>query len=80
MKDYKNAAFIRWDCLANMEYYQEFTKSSAAYFDWSYTEDKGKIQLMEKLLNAQFDEQEVLVVPPGKQIAQSFDESILRYE
>jgi len=63
-----------------MEFYREFTKASSTYFGWGFTEYKGKIQLMEKLLNAQFDEQEVLVVPPGKQIVQSFDELIIRHE
>lgn len=80
MKDYKNAAFICWDCLANMESYREFTKASAAYFGWSYSEYKGKIQLLEKLLSAQFDEEEVLVIPPGKQIVQSYDDLIIRHE
>jgi hypothetical protein len=80
MKDYKNAAFIYWDCIANMQSYREFTIKSAEYFGWSYTEYEGKIKLLERLLNADFDDKEVLVVPPGKQIVQSYDESIIRYE
>lgn len=80
MKDYKNAGFIYWDCVANMQSYRELTKSSAAYFGWSYTEYQGKIRLLERMLNADFDDKEVLVVPPDKRIVQSYDESIIKYE
>jgi len=80
MKDYKNAAFINWDDLVNMDSYRNFTKTSAEFLGWNYLEFVGKKILLEKLVNADFDDSECLVVPPGRQIAQSFDEFIIRYE
>jgi hypothetical protein len=80
MKDYKNAAFIPWDCLPVQEHYRKFTMESAAYLHWNYLEIPGNSLLLKKLLNAQFDDSEVLVVPPGKKIVQSYDENIIKVE
>jgi hypothetical protein len=35
---------------------------------------------MEKTLSGQFEEDEVLVIPPEKTIRASYDEGIIRYE
>ncbi len=80
MKDYKNAAFIRWENLANTAYYRSFTQDSAAYLNWNYLEYEGDQGLLSRILNGVFREAEVLVVPPGKKVVQSFDERIIRYE
>lgn len=80
MKDYKNAALINWDDLVNIDFYRNFAKTSAEFFGWNYIEFDGKMVLLEKLLNGKFDENECLIVPPGKQIVQSFDDHLMRYE
>jgi len=79
MKDYKNASLVYWDCLKNSEKYKAFTKRSAEFFKWKYNEYKGKMQLLQNMLNATFNEKEVLVVPPNKKVVQSFDEDIFKF-
>jgi len=80
MKDYKNAAYIEWNCLPNSKFYKNFTSDSADYLSWSFSELKGDSTLLNKIINGTFDENEVLIVPPGKKVVQSFDESIIKYE
>jgi hypothetical protein len=80
MKDYQNAAFIHWNCLVNPEHYREFTKASAAYLGWNYLEFEGDHALLQRILNGEFNDTEVLVVPPGKKITPSFDAAIIKYE
>ena len=80
MKDYKNAAYIDWSCLPNSPSYRKFTKDSADYLNWSFSELNGDFSLLSRIINGTFSEDEVLIVPPGKKVAPSFDESILKYE
>ncbi|MDR0720038.1 MAG: DUF1638 domain-containing protein [Treponema sp.] len=79
-KAYKRAFFIDWECLGNSEYYRAYTKECAEYLSWDYREARGSPSLLKKMLEGNFDEEEVLVVPPGKTIAPSFGEGIVRYE
>jgi hypothetical protein len=80
MKDYKNAAYIDWNCLPKSDFYRSFTSESADYLDWAFSELKGDSSLLKNIINGTFDENEVLIVPPGKKVIQSFDESIIKFE
>ena len=77
-KSYNRAFFINWEELGNSEYYRAYSKKCADYLKWKYEESKGSVLLMEKLLSGIFDEDEVLIVPPGMSIAASFDVEIIR--
>ena len=77
-KSYERAFFIDWDELGNSEYYRLYTKKCAAYLKWKYEECRGSPLLMEKILSGIFDEEEVLVVPPGMSVATSFDDGIIK--
>ena len=77
-KSYERAFFIDWEELGNSEYFRSYTKKCSEYLKWKYEEGKGCPLLMEKLLSGIFDEEEVLVVPPGMFIAASFDENIIK--
>lgn len=79
MKEYKNAAFIAWDCLKNNEYYADFTKKSAEFFNWDYLEIKGSCSLLQNILNGEFKDNEVLIVPPGSTVGASYDDEIIKY-
>lgn len=79
MKNYKNAAFIAWDCLSGIGSYREFTQKSAQFLGWNYNEFVGDNKLLEKLLNAEFDDDLFLTIPPEAKIEQSFDENIVSY-
>lgn len=80
MKDYNNAAFIKWDCLGNNNYYRNFSIDSAKYLNWKFDELKGDPSLLIKMLNGIFDDKEVLIVPPGKKVTQSFDEEVIKVD
>lgn len=77
-KSYDRAFFIDWEELGNSEYYRSYSKGCAAYLKWKYEEEQGSSLLLKNLLSGNFIEEEVLVVPPGKSIAASFDENIIR--
>jgi Protein of unknown function (DUF1638) len=80
IKNYRNAAFISWNCLPNFDYYSKFTKESAKYLGWNYLEFQGESELLKNILNGVFNKSEVLVVPPGKQITPSFDPDIIAFQ
>lgn len=80
MKDYKNAAYIHWDAINNTEQYRESTQKCAEYFGWNFLEFAGDDGLLKRLLRGEFNESEVLIVPPGKKVVQSFDAQVLSYE
>lgn len=80
LKDYKNAVYINWKPLCNQDYYRNFTNASAQFLKWSYKELEGDCSLLERLLNGIFNETEVLVVPPGEKITQSYDDSIIKID
>lgn len=80
MKDYKNAAFINWNCLGNSKYYRNYTLKSAKYLNWRFDELEGDSTLLKKILNGIFDEKEVLIVPKGKKVVQSFNDEVIKVE
>ncbi|MDR1566254.1 MAG: DUF1638 domain-containing protein [Treponema sp.] len=79
-KSYNRAFFIDWEVLGNADYYRRYTRECASYLKWNYQEEKGSPALLEKMLEGRFDGEDVLVVPPGKTIAPSYDEGIIRYK
>lgn len=80
MKEYSYAAFIGWDSIANTEYYRDFTEESSKFFNWNFLDFKGDQGLLKRMINGEFNDQEVLVVPPGKTVIQSHDSNILAFE
>jgi hypothetical protein len=80
MKEYNQATFVEWDCLNNSEYYKDYSKNCAEFLKWNYDELKGNRSLLEKIMNGIFDDNEALVVPPGKRIISSYDENIITFE
>jgi hypothetical protein len=80
MKDYKNAAFIHWDSLSNTQYYRRTTQDSAEYLNWNYLEFTGDSGILNRMLNGKFIDSEVLVVPPGKKVIQSYDDNIINIQ
>lgn len=80
MKDYNQAALISWDCIGNNQAARDFTMQSASYLKWTFKEIKGDPGLLQKILNGEFRDDEVLVVPPNKKVIQSYTDGILGFE
>jgi hypothetical protein len=77
-KSYSRAFFINWEGLGNTAFYRAYAKESADYLKWSYEETEGDPSLMEKMFRGEFNEKEVLLVEPGKTVAASYDEGVIR--
>ncbi len=80
MKEYKNAGFVSWDSLPNSDYYREFTRNSADFFKWDFLELEGSESLLKNIINGEFNENEVLIVPPGTGAKASYDDGIIKAE
>jgi len=80
MKEYKNAGFISWDCFQNNEYYRNYTKDSSSFFKWNFLEIEGSSSLLENIFNGEFNNNEVLIVPPMAVVNASFDDEIINYK
>lgn len=80
LKDYKSATYINWPLLGNSEYYKDFTYKSAQFLKWEFNELIGDPCIIKNMLDGCFEEREVLVVPPGKKVIQSYDENIIKVE
>lgn len=78
MKEYKNAGFISWDCFPNNEYYRNFTKDSSIFFKWNFIEIEGSSSLLKNIINGEFHDNEVLMVPPTAVVNASYDDEIIK--
>jgi len=68
MKEYSWATYIDWELPASADY-RKYTRECADYLCWNFDEVKGKSGLLMKLVNGEWDENEFLVVQPGRKIA-----------
>ena len=64
---YNWATYVDWG-LANSEQYRDYTKRCADFLKWKYDELKGSSQLMQKMVDGRWDDNEFLVVKPGQTI------------
>ncbi|MDR3551919.1 MAG: DUF1638 domain-containing protein [Clostridia bacterium] len=80
MNEYKNATFLSWDSLGNLQRDRDYTKACAEYLGWEYDELNGSPTLLEDILNGRFDERQVAIVPPGRKITASYDDGIVAFE
>lgn len=78
LKDYNTAVYIDWPCLDKSAEYRSVTRNAAEYMNWQYKEITGDSGLLSRILNGVFNEDEVLIVTPGKRTAPSNDEKILK--
>jgi len=69
IKEYKWAIFVDWG-LIGADAYKEFTKHCAAFLKWSYEELRGDPGLMQRFVDGPWNEEEFLIVEPGRHIAE----------
>ena len=77
MREYNCALYVDWDVVPN-EKYLEYTKECAEYLGWKYKKERGSVSLVEDLFAGRWEAKDFLIVPPGKTIEPSYDDSILR--
>ena len=69
IKEYKWATFVDWGLIA-ADAYKDYTKQCASFLNWSYEELKGDCGLMQRFVDGPWNEEEFLVVEPGRHIAE----------
>jgi hypothetical protein len=78
IKKYNWATYIDWD-LTDSDLYREYTKQCADFLGWGYDELKGSPDLMQKLVDGDWNNDEFLIVEPGREIKENLtDESIIK--
>lgn len=78
-REYNNAAYVDLGYTDNQSE-RAYAKKCAKWLNWSYDELRGDPRLVLKLLEGNWPETDFLIVPPGRRIAASHDEDILRLE
>ena len=74
IKEYKRAVFIDWG-LPGSENAKTYTKECANYLGWEYDEITGSDELMQRLIEGDWDDEDFLVVPPGQTIRDDLTEA-----
>ena len=69
MKEYEWATFVRMGLCDETKYIQH-TKECAEYLGWKYDEIEGDISLLQGLVDGNWNEEDYLVVKPGKTFAE----------
>jgi hypothetical protein len=78
-KNYSRALFVNMG-MGNIDVYREKTRESAEYLKWEFKEIEGDISLLQKFIDGRWDNKNFLIIPPGKAIKPSYDESIIKEE
>jgi hypothetical protein len=75
-RNYQKIAFIEMGVEPDDRFEQQ-ARSEAASLGWAYDKLQGDMSLIQDLLDARWDEDRFLTVPPGCKIAPSYDEKII---
>ena len=76
---YNNAAYITWPEIEDEEY-KDIIKDMAKEKNWNYIELEGSSDLLYRLVNGDWNEEDFLVVEPGQTVVNTGDEDIIDVE
>ena len=79
LKNYRKLSLIDTG-VGPVEEYRRISRDEARERNWLYEELAGDAGLIRRLLNGDWNEEDFLVVPPGKTIAASNDEDVIRVD
>ncbi|MDR1915511.1 MAG: DUF1638 domain-containing protein [Synergistaceae bacterium] len=71
--NYNRCTYVKWDEL-NFPKYEQCTKDAAAYLGWDFDIVLGNSGLLRDFMNGDWDEENFLVVPPGKKIEANYQD------
>jgi hypothetical protein len=78
-RNYQQFTFIEMGIEPDDRFERE-TREEAASRNWKYEKVEGDITLIKRLVDAKWDAEDFLVVPPGWRVAARYDESIIGVE
>jgi hypothetical protein len=76
LKNYTRAAFINMN-VGNIESYRDFVCRVASSHAWEYQEIEGDMSLIYQLVSGQWHSGEFLIVMPGEQVIETFDDLVI---
>jgi len=79
LANYTRAALIDMG-IGDIDAYRGFVKNVASTHNWECAEIKGEWSLMERLATGEWDDEDFLIVKPGKRVVETFDERIISSE
>jgi hypothetical protein len=77
MRHFAGIAFIEMGIEPDDRFEQQ-SRADAAARGWQYEKLAGDMRLLQGLLDGPWDDTRYLVVPPGKQIAASYDDAVIK--
>ncbi len=77
MRHYAGLTYIEMGIEPDARFQRE-SEAEAEARGWHYERLSGDMRLLQELLDGPWDEDRYLVVPPGKRIAASFDERVIK--
>jgi hypothetical protein len=79
MRHYAGMAYIEMGIEPD-DRFERQSRDEAESRGWQYEKLTGDMRLLQDLLDASWDDERYLVVPPGKKIVPSFDERVIKAE
>lgn len=79
LTNYSRAAFIDTG-IGPVQVYRDFTQRAAESHGWGYEELAGDMSLIRRLANGEWDGDDFVIVQPGQQVVETFDERIVGAE
>ncbi len=68
MREYSWATYVGWG-LPGSDQQKQFTRECADYLGWNYDELEGNPELLQKMVDGDWDEERFLVLEPGETVA-----------
>lgn len=75
-KEYKHALYIKTEWLDNTGY-QAYTKECADYLGWQCHITDGNFRLIKDMFDGKWDNENILVIPPGRSVKPTHDDNII---
>jgi hypothetical protein len=76
LKNYKKLAYIDTHT-GDFQVYKEQTREEARRRGWEYEQIDGSLDLLQRLLDGDWDPAEFLIIPPDRTAAPTFDDGII---
>ncbi len=78
-EQYKRISYIDWDTL-DFPQFIEKNRRSAQERGWEFEVLKGSNNIFKKMVDGDWDEENFLIVPPGKTAVEAYDDRIMEIE
>lgn len=78
LKNYKKLAYIDTHT-GDFQAYKEQTQAEAKERNWEYEEIRGSVDLIQRMMDGDWEAKEYLVIPPKATVKASYDDDIIQH-